>query len=103
MNSRGVFGWDKILSKPAMFVFLFLADFIFAAIGLIFRTSKDLSTPAAELPPNASRGAAWAGLGIGIVLLVGIVSLGIAAVIEESKPRGQYGNINSIRTEFHKK
>jgi heme/copper-type cytochrome/quinol oxidase subunit 2 len=79
-----------------MFVFIFLFDFIYAAICLIFRTSKALSTPTAEWPSNASRGAAWAGLTIGIVLLVSIIYFGIAATIESSKPRGEYGTINGV-------
>ncbi len=79
-----------------MFIFFFLLDWFFAAIGLINRTTRDLSTRDEDLPPNASRGAAWAGLGIGLALLAGVCGMGVAAMFEESKPDGRYGSINGI-------
>ncbi len=75
---------------------LFFGEWIVFAVALIRRTSKSLATPADQLPPNASRGAAWAGLGIGIVLLAATGFWVVAASIDASRPKGEYGHINGI-------
>ncbi len=88
-NSRGVVAFE-------MGDFAMLFELIWIAISLVWRTSSDLNAPTENLPPNASRGAAWAGLGIGLAMLGVLLFIGIASVVESSRPDGRYGTINGI-------
>ncbi len=71
-------------------------DIILFSIALICRTRKDLTKPVSELPANASRGAAYAGLSIGVILFSVSLVWGVVAMVSDSQAHGQYGTINGV-------
>ena len=73
-----------------------MLELILFPISLVWRTVRDLMTPAENLPSNHSRGATWAGLAIGVVLLGGLIVFALGAMIKSSRPDGRYGTINGV-------
>ncbi len=71
---------------------------IFGAMSAvwIYRAWHDLNAPPETLPRNASRGAAWTLLGLGVFLFFGSLFWSLAAWSESQQPHGEYGTIGGI-------